>query len=61
MTLTITSRGTKLRKYGGCLEVEKPDGKDRVSARVLYAVHIAAPCGMTPDANRGRAGCRSFV
>ena len=50
MTLTVTSRGTKLKKYGSCLEAERPDGKDLVPVRGLDAVLITAPCSLTSEA-----------
>ena len=49
MTLTVTSRGAKLRRYGCCVEVEKPDGRDRVPAAELKAILLTVPCGLTSE------------
>ena len=49
MTLTVTSGGTKLRKYGRCIVAENSAGKTQVSAEELSSVLLTAPCSLTSE------------
>ena len=49
MTLTVTSKGAKLKRCGCCIEVEKPDGLVRIPASELKSVLLTVPCSLTSE------------